>query len=191
MVLSSPERRLRRRTRSSDVSCAPSSPTTSVLKNQFDIRRGLDALDQIARHAGAKAAAADHHVHLAGVTGEKYRRLPRGVAAADQHDLLLRAQPRLDRRGPVPDAAAFEIGEVLDLGAPVARAARHHDRFRAQHVAIVEFQTEGAVVARTIERHHRDRESSHPHRTSVPGCRRAPSAPSRIFRSESPGNFRF
>ena len=49
---------------------------------------GFDALDQIPRHAGAKAAAADHHVNPVGVAGEKHRGLPRGVAAADQDDLL-------------------------------------------------------------------------------------------------------
>src|SRR6202035_5184833 len=64
------------------------------VEDQFDIRRGLDALDQVARHAGAEAAAADDHVDLAGVARQKHRRLACGVAAADQHDLLLRAQPR-------------------------------------------------------------------------------------------------
>ena len=97
-------------------------------------------------------------MHLAGVAGQKHRGLAGGIAAADQHDLLLRAQPRLDRRGPVPDAAAFEIGEVFDLGAPIARAARHHDGSRAQHLAVVELQAEGAVGARTIERRHLDRD---------------------------------
>ena len=110
------------------------APTTSVLKHQFDVRRGLDALDQIARHAGAEPAAADHHVDLAGMAGEKHRGLPGGIAAADQHDLLVRAQPRLDRRGPVPDAAAFELREILDLGPAVARAARHHDGSRAHQL---------------------------------------------------------
>src|SRR6202030_2603986 len=86
------------------------------IEHQFDVRRRLDALDQIARHAGAKAAAADHHVNLAGVARQENRGLTGGVSAADQHDVLPGAQPRLDRRGPVPDAAAFEVREIFDLG---------------------------------------------------------------------------
>src|SRR6516225_6608982 len=37
------------------------SPDLGV-EHQFDVRRRLDALDQIARHAGPEPAAADHHV---------------------------------------------------------------------------------------------------------------------------------
>ncbi len=88
---------------------------------------------------------------------QEHRGLAGGVAAADDDDFLFGAKPRLDRRSPIPDAAAFEISEVFDLGAAIARAARHHDRPRAQHVAVVELQAERAVVTRAIERLHRDR----------------------------------
>src|SRR5665213_4317571 len=37
------------------------------VEHQHDVRRRLDAFDQIARHAGAEAAATDHHVDLARV----------------------------------------------------------------------------------------------------------------------------
>src|SRR6202041_3515313 len=37
------------------------------IEHELDIRRGLDALDQVTRHAGAKAAAANHHVNPARV----------------------------------------------------------------------------------------------------------------------------
>src|SRR5260370_785396 len=124
---------------------------------RFDIRRGLDALDQVARHAGAKAAAADHHVNLAGVARQKHRGLAGGIAAAHQHDLLLRAQPRLDWRGPVPDAAALELLQVFDLGPPVTRAARDHDAARAQSVAALERERKDAAGARAIQRLRPDR----------------------------------
>src|SRR5438876_9546600 len=114
------------------------------VEHQFDIRRGLNALDQVARHAGAKAAAADHHVNLAGVARQKHRGLPCGIAAADKHDLLLGAEPRLDRRGPVPDAAALEFFEIADIGPPVARAARDHDGARAQRDTAIERARQGA-----------------------------------------------
>ena len=50
--------------------------------------------------------------------------------------------------------------EVFDLRAPVARAARHHDGARAQRLAAIELQAEGAVAARaqssalTLDRDH-------------------------------------
>ena len=110
-------------------------PDDLGLGHQLDVRRRLDALDQIARHAGAEAAAADHHVHLARVAREKHRGLAGRIAAADQRDLLAGAQPRLDRRGPVPDAAAFEAVEIFDRRPAVARAAGDHDRLRAQRLA--------------------------------------------------------
>ncbi len=93
-----------------------------------------------------------------GVARQKHRGLAGGIAAADQHDLLFRAQPRLDRGGPVPDAAAFEFFQVFDLGPPIARAARHHDGARAQRVAAIECQREGAIRPRAIERPHADRD---------------------------------
>ena len=77
----------------SDPSSLPSRPNHFGVEHQFDIRRRLDALDQIARHAGPEPAAADDHVDLARMAGQKHRGLPGGIAAADQHDILIRAQP--------------------------------------------------------------------------------------------------
>src|ERR1700676_5225412 len=62
-----------------------------AVEHQLDIRRRLDALDQVLRHAGAEAAAADHHVNLAGMAREENRGLACGVAAADQDDVLVGA----------------------------------------------------------------------------------------------------
>src|SRR6185312_340870 len=83
-------------------------PDDFRIEYQFDVRCRLDALDQIARHAGAEAAAADHHEDLARVAGQEHGGLSRRIAATDQYDILAGAEPRLDRRGPVPDAAALE-----------------------------------------------------------------------------------
>src|SRR3954470_2494424 len=66
MPLSSPDSRLRQRTRSSEAP-APAHASERAPRRTFerdhlgveyklDVRRGLDALDQIARHARAKAA---------------------------------------------------------------------------------------------------------------------------------------
>ena len=160
------------------------------IEQQFDIRRGLDPLDQIARHAGAEAAAADHHVNLAGMARQKHRGLPGGIAAADQRDLLLGAEPRLDRRGPVPDAAALEAGEVFDIRPAVARAARHHDGARAHQLAAVGRKRQRAIVARAIQRRDRRPGSASARRISAPGCRRGRPAPCRKCRWGSRDSFR-
>ena len=90
------------------------------------------------------------------MTGQEDRCLAGGVAAANQDDLLLGAQTRLDWGGPVPDPPAVEVGEACDLGPSVTRAARHHDGARAHHLAIIERQAESAVGLRAIERPHFD-----------------------------------
>ena len=58
-------------------------------------------------------------------------RLAGGVAGADQRDLLAGAELPLERRGPVVDRRALELGEVRDVEAAVADAARDHHRTRA------------------------------------------------------------
>ena len=151
-AVSSPPRRLRQRTRCQRSFLAAVEPDDLGIEQQFDVRRGLDPLDQIARHAGAEAAAADHHVDLAGMARQEHRGLPGGIAAADQRHLLLGAEPRLDRRGPVPDAAALEAGEVFDIRPAVARAARHHDGARAHQLAAVGRKRQRAIAARAIQR---------------------------------------
>src|SRR6185437_16312882 len=57
------------------------------IEHQFNIRRRLDAFDQVTRHAGAKAAAADHHVHLTGMRRQENGGLPRGIAATNKEDV--------------------------------------------------------------------------------------------------------
>src|SRR5205085_346966 len=42
------------------------------VEHQLDVRRRLDALDQIARHADAEAAAADHHGDLARMARQEH-----------------------------------------------------------------------------------------------------------------------
>jgi len=52
-VNTSGESRLRQRTRSSEASLAAFQPDHLGVEDQLDIRRRLDALNQVARHAGA------------------------------------------------------------------------------------------------------------------------------------------
>ena len=86
------------------------------------------------------------------MAGQKHRGLACGIAAADQYDVLTHAQLGLDRRGPVPDAAAFEGVEIFDSRPPVTRPARHHDGFGAQRLPAFGGQRKRAVALRTIQR---------------------------------------
>ena len=83
---------------------------------------------------------------------QEHGSLPCGIAAADQHHVLISAEPRLYWGGPIPDAATFESLEVFDFGPPVARAARDHHRARPQRLATIELERKGTVDARAIER---------------------------------------
>ncbi len=93
--------------------------------------------------------------------GEEHRRLPGRVAAADQRHFGLRAQPRLDRRCPVPDAATLELRQPRHRRPAVARTAGDHHRARAQAPAIGQRQAvlavarnAGAVEAGDLRRDH-------------------------------------
>ena len=61
---------------------------------------------------------------------EKHRGLARGVAAADDDDLLAGAELRLHRRRGVVHARAFELREVLERRLAVLRARRDDHRAR-------------------------------------------------------------
>ena len=116
-------RRGRSRSRSRDAcSGSPPSAVTSVSVSSSMFGVALDALDQVARHALAEIRPADQQVHPGGVDREVDRRLAGRVAAADQRHLGARAEPRLHRRGPVPDAAPLEPLDVA--GSPAAGSAR-------------------------------------------------------------------
>ena len=46
------------------------------------------------------------------------------VYAANERDFGVRAHSRSERRSPIPDAAAFELGEARHVRVTVARSAR-------------------------------------------------------------------
>ena len=77
-------------------------------------------------------------VTLRACVGEEHRRLPGGVARADDVHVEAVDVRRLAARGAVRDALADEPVEALDREPPPGHAAREDDRPRAQHVAAVE-----------------------------------------------------
>ena len=108
---------------------------------KLDVRGGGDAIDEVLRHARRESRAAHEHPDFLRVRREKDRRLSRGIAAADEHDLLARAHLRLDGRGPVPDAVAFQRHEVAALrGPPISRARRDDDGARTHRAAVAELE---------------------------------------------------
>ncbi len=84
---------------------------------------------------------------MAGVAGEKDRGLAGGVAAADEGDVFVAAQPGLDGRGPVGNAAALELREVGNLRAAVAGSGGDDDGARADAAAVAELEDVDGVRA--------------------------------------------
>jgi len=127
---------------------------------QRDVGRGIDPVDQVARHAGRQAGAAHQHVDLGRVLGEEDGRLAGGVAAAHQGHLGAAAHARLQRGRPVPDAAAFELVQPGHGGAAVARAGGDHHRAGAQAPAVGEQHAQLARVflRAAVQRRHRRRD---------------------------------
>ena len=119
-------------------------------RQELDVRRRRDAIDQVLRHARREARATHQHPHLRRMHREKNRGLPGGVAAADQHDFFTRAHLRLDRRGPVPDAAAFHRREIGAIGTAVARAGGDHHSAAAHRAPVGELQQHRVLLARAL-----------------------------------------
>ena len=65
---------------------------------------------------------ADHQVDHRRLSGQEAGRLAGGVAAADDGDRVLSAQPGLELRGGVVDAAALEPVRPRDVEASVVHA---------------------------------------------------------------------
>ena len=118
----------------------------------LDVRRGLDRLDQVVRHAGLQRLAAHDHRHAARVAGEVERRLAGGVPAADDVDLLAGQRGGLRGRAAVEHARADELLERLDAEAAVGRAGGEDHDAGADEPAVGERQVEPAGGA--VERRH-------------------------------------
>ena len=87
-----------------------------------DIRQSRDAIDEITRHRRFKPFAAHDEMNVFDLGRQEHHRLPGGVAATDQRDLLAFAQFRFDRRRPIGHAGALEAQEVRDVRLAIARA---------------------------------------------------------------------
>ena len=121
---------------------SPSSPTISVRVCSVDIGQRLDAVDEILRHRRLEALAAHHEMQMLHLRREEHDGLAGRVAAADQRHLLALAELRLDGRGPIGDAGAFELGEVWNGRPAVARAGRDHHGPRPHGIAVGELELE-------------------------------------------------
>ena len=101
----------------------------------------------------ARPIAADQDLHVPGVLGQVDHRLPRRIPAADHHDFLAPAEPRLHVGGRVVDARALELLEPRDVEPAVLDPAGDQHAARAEPRAVV--QGDDAVAAVDAERAHR------------------------------------
>ena len=112
---------------------------------QLDIRRGAEAIDQVARHGRGEAGPAHQDMDACCVLGQKDCRLAGGVASADEGNFRLLAHLRFESRSPVPHATAFEFGKARHVRTAVACAAGDHDRARPELALIGERQGQLAI----------------------------------------------
>ena len=123
-------RPLRAAPRHAPESVVPVERDELGVRVERDVARLFDATDQVAGHRVAQAGAADEHVDMSGLRGEKHCGLPGGVGAADHDDLVVAAEAGLGRRRRVVDAGSLEALEIFYRQTPVLNARRDDDRAR-------------------------------------------------------------
>ena len=145
------------------------------LRQHLDVRVPADAIDEVARHGRVEARAARDQPDLRHLAREVDDRLSRGVAGADQGDLLPGAQLRLRRRRPVVDAPTLELRrDSRGEGGGTWRRSRLPRNARARA------RRSRGRPGSDRRRHSSGIAGGRPHpgspsrlRTSAPGCRRA------------------
>ena len=86
-----------------------------MVSEDLDILRREDAVDQIRRHTFFQSFFANDHCYFPGVTGEMHGRLGRGVASADEINMLAGAKMRFAGSRAVVHAGSgklFFLGET-------------------------------------------------------------------------------
>ena len=106
-----------------------------VVPDELDLRVGEGAVLHGGR--GAQRVAAVHQVDLVGEPGEERGLFERGVAAADDRDLLL-LEERAVAGGAPRDAVARQAGLVVEAELAVGGAGRVDDGEGLVHVAVAD-----------------------------------------------------
>src|SRR6185295_2525173 len=88
----------------------------------------LDAIDQVARHAGAEIGGADDDGDLGRRLREKHRGLPRRVAAAGDDDLCILVVARFELGCRVVDARTLELREAFGVEPTITGAGGNDHR---------------------------------------------------------------
>src|SRR5580700_4342118 len=122
------------------------------LTEHRDVRRTRYPFYEVARHGAREAWPAHQHAHVTRVACEEHGRLPRRVSSTHQGHVLIAAEPGLDGRGPVRDAAALELREVRNLRTAIARAGGHHDRARPDPPPVGKLDDVYGIGPRTFRR---------------------------------------
>ena len=98
----------------------------------------LDLLDQVVGHRLLQRRPAHQDRHRLGAAGQVDGRLPGGVRAADDEDVLPRARGGLGQRGSVVHAAAGHVVQAGRAEPAVRHAGRQDDRVRVDGAAVGE-----------------------------------------------------
>ena len=96
-----------------------------------DVRRFLDAADEVARHALGEARASHEHLNVSPSARQEDGGLARGVPPSDDDDVVAVAEVRLDLGRAVVDPDTLEPGQVRQVGLPVSGARGYDGRARA------------------------------------------------------------
>ena len=138
---------------------------TSPPVRTCDVRLALELVDQVARHRGGEALAADQDRHAARVVGEEDRRLTGRVAAADEDDVAALHRCRLGAGRSVEDPDAGERVEPVGIERAVGDAARQDQRAGPERAAAVELHRVAVAGRRdALDAARHDDLGSQPHR---------------------------
>src|SRR5882762_8866065 len=85
------------------------------------------ALDEVLGHAVQQVATTVDEAHTGGARSEEHGSLARGIASADDHDLLALAGPSLQLGGGVVDTCALETLLLRHSELAIAGSGRDHD----------------------------------------------------------------
>src|SRR5581483_6338023 len=103
-----------------------------------DDAEALELADEVVGHRLVQVGAAVEQGDEGAAACEPDRRLPCGVAAADDGDARGAAQLRLGRAGGVEDAQSLVLREIVAGEPPVLGARREHHGSRGNLVALLE-----------------------------------------------------
>ena len=107
----------------------------------MNLRTALDLIDQVPRHRGRQALAADDDVHVRAGAGEERGGLPGRVASTDDDDRPPGTRLGLHLGGGVVHADPLELAQTRQRKSVVARTGGDDHRLRAHRLPVLEIDS--------------------------------------------------